>query len=522
MEKQKKANTLRKTEYQRKEAFYLIIRGLEVGVVAGLVSVLYRFLLSGAENNLGKMLDFVGTNPLRIAMWFGILIVIALVVWLTVKFEPMASGSGIPQVSGELKGYLSPSWWKVIFSKLVGGTLSIFGGLSLGREGPSIQLGSMAAKGIAKATKADKTTEFRMISCGAGAGLAAAFNAPLAGILFVLEEIERTFDKNILCMGIVATVTADYISKLFFGQSTVFNYVTHNFPLKHYWALILLGILLGLGGALYNKVMSFGQDLFKKMTKVPQWAKLIIVFVISGIVSLTVPEILCGGHSMVEYLLNDHPQIGVMLFLLVAKFLFSTISFGSGAPGGIFFPFLILGTYAGAIYGDVCINFFGIDASLWQEFIVIAMAGLFASIVRSPITGIVLVFEMTGNMNNILPLVTVSLISYAVASLTGVEPIYETLLSKMISKKSNKPVYRVNSEKIIKTYTIPIGSDLDNKYIKDIEWTKHCVIITIHRGEESITPNGDTKIFAGDELVFLVSQRRLDTSIKHLDNLFTV
>lgn len=110
---------------------------------------------------------------------------------------------------------MNPSWWRIIIAKLAGSTASVFAGLSLGREGPSIQLGAMGAKGVARLTKADITTERRMISCGAGAGLAAAFNAPLAGIIFVLEEIQHTFDKSVLCMGLVAAVTADFISKLF-------------------------------------------------------------------------------------------------------------------------------------------------------------------------------------------------------------------------------------------------------------------------------------------------------------------
>lgn len=521
MKQQKKINTLRKIEYGKKEAFHLIVRGLEVGVVASLVSVVYRFLLTNAEKYLGVILTEIAGNPAKIIAWLLVLCVIGYVVWLTVKFEPMASGSGIPQVSGEIKGHLSPSWWRVITAKLIGGTLSILGGLSLGREGPSIQLGAMAAKGVAKITKADKTTQLRMISCGAGAGLAAAFNAPLSGILFVLEEIEHTFDKSILCMGIVATVTADYISKIFFGQSTIFAYETHNFPLRYYWLLIIMGVVLGFAGVGYNKIMSLGQDAFKKMKKVPQLAKIIAVFLLSGIIGLVMPEILGGGHNMVELLLNEHPSILAMTVLLFAKFLFSVISFGSGAPGGIFFPMLILGTYIGAIYGDISIQLFGLDENLWQEFIVIAMAGIFASIVRSPITGIVLVFEMTGNMNNILPLVTVSLISYAVANFTGVEPIYETLLTKILSGKNTAKASN-KDENIIKSYTIPIGSWLDKKLIKEVNWGRHCIIVTVERGEESITPSGDVELVSGDEVVFLINQKHYAKIISYLDKLFEV
>lgn len=520
MKEQKKLNTIRKIEYKNKEAFYLIIRGFEVGVAAGLIAVLYRYLLTFAENGLYKTLEAIKGSPLKTALWFVMLVIIGLFVSLTVKWEPLAGGSGIPQVNGEIKGHLSPSWWKVIIVKLTGGTASVFSGLSLGREGPSVQLGGMAAKGVAELTHADKTTELRMISCGAGAGMAAAFNAPLAGIMFVLEEIHHTFDKSILCMGIVSTITADYVSKLFFGQNTVFNYDTVNFPLKHYWLLILLGIILGISGILYNIIMLKAQDIYKSISKIPNYIKLPFVFIISGIVALVLPQVLCGGHSMVEFLLNEHPSIMIMFLLLVAKFFFGVISFASGAPGGTLYPLCILGTYIGAIFGALAIKHLDLSTDLWEEFVVIGMAGFFSAIVRSPITGIVLVFELTGNMNNILPLATVSLISYAIANLTGVEPMYEALLERIIANGTQPPKFRKKSEKIIKSFVIPLGSELDGKKIKDIDWGRHCIIITVERGEESITPNGNVILNSGDEIVFLISQRKYAKDNSNLELLF--
>ncbi|MGN1202585.1 MAG: ClC family H(+)/Cl(-) exchange transporter [Eubacterium sp.] len=313
--KEKEKSTFRKIEYHKKESFYLIVRGLEVGVTAGLVSVLYRFLLSFAENKLYTVLDFVKGNPLRIAVWLVILMLIGAVVYFITRWEPMAAGSGIPQINGEVKGYFSQSWWRVILGKLVGGTLSVFSGLSLGREGPSVQLGGMAGKGVARLTKADKTTEIRMISCGAGAGMSAAFNAPLAGIMFVLEEIHHSFDKSILCMGIVATVTADFTSKLFFGQSTTFNYDTVVFPLKYYWLLILIGLFLGVSGVLYNIIMVKMQALYRSVKKIPNYIKLPFVFLVSGVVGLLLPEILCGGHSMEILLMEEHPSLSALILL---------------------------------------------------------------------------------------------------------------------------------------------------------------------------------------------------------------
>lgn len=520
MKEQKKLNTVRKIGYKNIEAFYLIVRGIEVGVVAGLIAVLYRFLLSFAEEKLMSTLDAVKGNVAFTVAWLVGLGALGLFVAYINKLVPMASGSGIPQVNGEVKGHLEQNWWQVILAKLIGGTTSVFAGLSLGREGPSVQLGGMAAKGVAKVTKADKTTELRMISCGAGAGMAAAFNAPLAGIMFVLEEIHHTFDKNILCMGIVATVTADYTSKLFFGQSTIFNYDTVNFPLRDYWILIIIGIILGLSGVLYNIVMLKMQEWYKRINKVSQLIKMPFVFVISGIVGLLLPQVLCGGHSMVEYLMNEHPSISAMLLLLAAKFLFGAFCFASGAPGGTLYPMCILGTYLGAILGGCAINLFGLDVGLWEEFVVIGMAGFFASIVRAPITGIVLVFELTGNMNNLLPLATVALISYATANLIGAQPFYEILLARIVQSGTEPPKMTKRAEKVIKSYVIPLGSQLDKKKIKEVDWGRHSLIVTVERGEESITPNGDVELHAGDEIVFLLSQRRMANNIENLDRLF--
>ena len=483
----KDKSTFRKIEFHRKESFYLLVRGLEVGIASGLIAILYRFLLSFAEKYLMKIIDFVKGNPGKVAVWFVILALIGFLVSMLVKWEVQGGGSGIPQVNGEVKGYINPSWWRVILVKLFGGTASVFSG--------------------------------RMISCGAGAGMAAAFNAPLAGTMFVLEEIHHTFDKSLLCMGIVSSITADYISKLFFGQNTVFNYDTVNFPLKYYWLLIIMGFFLGLCGCAYNVCMGKAQDLYKKI-KIPNYIKLPIIFVFSGVVGLVMPQILCGGHSMEVILLKENPSLTYLIVLLTTKFLFGAICFASGAPGGTLYPLCILGAYMGAIFGTVSVNSFSaITPAMWEEFVVIGMAGLFASIVRSPITGIVLVFELTGNMNNILPLAVVSLISYATANFIGVTPFYEYLFEKIVSTDHKKPSFFETDEKVLETYTIPVGSPVAKKKIMDVDWGKHCVVVSVERNGVSITPKGDTVIKEGDEIVVLVSQRRFSRDIEKLEHM---
>ena len=278
--------------------------------------------------------------------------------------------------------------------------------------------------------------------------------------------------------------------------------------------LILLLIFMQLGAA-----VSKAQDLYKKI-KIPNYIKLPIIFVFSGVVGLVMPQILCGGHSMEVILLKENPSLTYLIVLLTTKFLFGAICFASGAPGGTLYPLCILGAYMGAIFGTVSVNSFSaITPAMWEEFVVIGMAGLFASIVRSPITGIVLVFELTGNMNNILPLAVVSLISYATANFIGVTPFYEYLFEKIVSTDHKKPSFFETDEKVLETYTIPVGSPVAKKKIMDVDWGKHCVVVSVERNGVSITPKGDTVIKEGDEIVVLVSQRRFSRDIEKLEHM---
>ena len=514
----KEKTTIRKIRFKKTESIYLIIRGLEVGIASGLVCVLYRYALQFAESGLMKTLEFIKGSPTKIAIWLLLVTLLGLFVSYINFLEPDAAGSGIPQVSGEIRGYFSLKWWRVILAKFIGGTTSVFCGLSLGREGPSVQLGGMAAKGVSRITKSDKTTELRMISCGAGAGMAAAFNAPIAGTMFVLEELHHSFDKALLTMGIVSAVTADYISKIFFGQDTIFHYDTSTLALRNYWLLVIMGTLLGIFGVSYNIIMVKAQKLFK-MIKLPVPIKIAAVFLISGVIGLYIPQILCGGHSMANLLITQRPELKILIMLFLAKFLFGALSFSSSAPGGTLYPLCILGAYLGAIFGNIAIGTLGLNSDLFEEFVIIGMAGLFASIVRAPLTGIILVFELTGNMNSLLPLATVSFISYAVANTIGTAPFYSILFEKAVEKTDSPTLDSSSNEKVLQTFSIPIGSPINNKAISEIDWGKHCVIVSVDRNETPITPKGDTILKEGDTLVMLISQRRFSQDLKRIDEI---
>ncbi len=413
--------------------YRLIWEGVLIGVLSGAVTIFYRWLLGICENGRGELLSFFATGIEKIIFWFFILGGICWIVSVLLKKEPMISGSGIPQIEGEFHEKLKANPVRVLFLKIIGGSLSILGGLSLGREGPSIQLGGMGGLFVSQKLHRDGEEKNFLLLCGAAAGLSAAFNAPLAGVLFAVEEVYKTISPSLLFSVMVSSVSADFLSKLFFGTESVFSFpFTAQIPLEQYWILILLGVLVGLLGFVFNKTLLFGQKQIQKMKN--PFIRLLIPFFSAGVLAVFLPQVLGGGHSMIELLCEPEFYLPFGILLLVVKFLFSVLSFGSGAPGGIFFPLLVLGAYIGAITGTLAIEMFGLNPELLFQFVVLAMAGYFTAIVHAPITGIILLCEMTGNFGNLLPISMVCIVSYIVTKSVGNKPIYDSLLERMLKK----------------------------------------------------------------------------------------
>lgn len=490
----------------------IVLKSVLVGICAGGVVVLYRLILSKGENFAFTMYDFISKNLFWIFLLIPIFGVVAYLIGKMVDYNPMISGSGIPQIEGILKGYFlkRKSWFSTLICKFAGGTLGVMGGLSLGREGPSIQLGANVAEAIGNRLGNGRLEKKILIAGGASAGLAAAFNAPLAGVMFALEEIFKYFTPVILLSMMSAAVASDFISKQIFGMQPIFELpVIHSIPLSGYGYLIVLGIVLGVFGAIYNYVLLRTKDLYKSL-HVPTWVKIWIPFLLAIFLGIFMPQVLGGGHALFEEL-NSNLVLTTMMVLLLVKFLFSVISFGSGTPGGIFFPLIVLGAGIGAIYAKTIISFFGVDPSLFDNFIILAMAGYFTAIVRAPLTGIILITEMTNSLTHLLSLTVVSVVAYVIADLLKSPPIYEALLEGMIEKGHKET--EESGKRIVFEIMVRHESLLTNKMVKDIPLPQDTLLVEIRRGEHRIMPKGKTKIRAGDTISVLTDVN-LESSVK--------
>lgn len=475
-----------------------------IGVIAGLFCVIYRLMLTEAEEVCFGIYNFISANTKFIPVLFIGLAITGYLIGRLVEKYPVISGSGIPQVKATIMGHMKGAWFSTLIAKLIGGTVSVLSGLSLGREGPSIQLGACVGQGISNRFATSQTEKRIYIASGASAGLAAAFNAPLSGMMFAIEEIFKYFSPMILLSTMVAAISADFISMLFFGINNVFSFeITQSIPIEYYWLFLILGIILGLSGVFYNICLVKSQKIYQSMSKLPMRIRMIIPFIFAGILGLTFPVVLCGGHSVIEQL-NIQTGITFLILALIIKFFFSMISFGSGAPGGIFFPLLVLGATIGAIFAKVIIPVTGLDEVLFYNFVIIAMAAYFTAIVRAPLTGIILLVEMTGTLSQLLPLIITSAVAYVLAEELHNKPVYESLLENLLAKRGLH-TSTSNKTKILVEVIVQYGSLIEEKAIHSLELPPNCLIVSIKRGEVDITPNGDTVIKSGDFLTVLTS-----------------
>lgn len=512
----KRRSTATKETIKRKQGFkyQLILEGVGVGFLTGLIVSLFRFALIKAEEIRDLYLAASSQKVLVALLGVGIVIFMLFIAALIVRREPLGGGSGIPQVEGELKGKINANWVQIIIAKFFGSICAIASGLSLGSEGPSVQLGAMVGKGFSRINNRLRTEERLLLTCGAGAGLSAAFGAPLAGVVFTLEELHKNFSQEVLLSTMASAITADCVGSYIFGLKPIFDFaVSNGLPLNRIWMVLLLGVILGVFGVFYNKTTFFTQDVFAKIN--PIVSRFIIPFLMIMILAFAMPEALGSGSSLIEPAGSGSMGAKALLLLLVVKYITSAISFGTGLPGGTFLPLLVLGAITGGLFTEVLSPLAGHSDSYIQYFVILGMAGYFSAIVRAPITGIILISEMTGTFSNLLSLSMVSLAAYMVADILKGGPLYEQLTERLIAGGKVKRPNRRN--KVLIESEVYCGSLMEGKPLSSIKLPLGCLVVSIQRDNHEIVPGGGTVLAAGDKLVVLCNEDLVMKAQSELD-----
>lgn len=424
----------------------LFFEGIFVGLLAGIIVVAFRFALEETELVRKIIYKYLISGQITLIMiWFSGLLFIGILLGLIMRYEPMSGGSGIPQVKGAILGLVNMTWFKILFAKFLGGVLAIGAGMSLGREGPSIQMGAVVGQGVSRTFGRTIMEEKYLLTCGASAGLAAAFNAPLAGIIFSLEELHKKISPAILISAAASSLTADLVTRYFYGREPFWNLAEVPFlPFNYYGLLAMLGVITGTFGVFFNRCLIKSLDIYANQWLIPKNFQAIVPLIIGGMVGFILPEILGGGNALIDTICIGHYDLSLLLILLIGKFLFTMASYGSGVPGGIFLPMLVIGALIGENFSSG-ITLLGFEYNYHTTFVVLAMAAYFTAIVKAPITGTVLIAEMTGSFGHLVEIMIICMVAYVTADIGKSRPIYDILLERSLQQgvtDSNKSVRR--------------------------------------------------------------------------------
>ncbi len=421
----------------------LIFYAFLVGLIAGLIGTFFRIVLSYIEKFRDTLYAGAGadgwTSWLLPVLFAIIGITVALL--MVKQFAPEAAGSGVQEIEGALDDVRPMRWKKVIPVKFFASLFSLGSGLLLGREGPTIQLGANTGKMVKDVFKQEEDKTNPLVSAGAAAGLASAFNAPFAGIIFVIEEMHSQFKYNFYSIAaiMVASGTADLVVRLLIGPDPVIMMTVFDSPqINAIWMFLLLGGMFSLIGYAFNKTLVRALDLFKNISR----KGIVYTGIIGGIIIVIVgshyPEMISGGYNTIYHSLEDSYTLQMLILVFVGRFVLTIFSYGTGVPGGIFAPMIALGVIFGLLFGNVMQHFFPEMVAHPGVFAVAGMAGIFASTVRAPLTGLVLAVEMTSNYELILPLIITTVTASIITSQMGNEPIYTTLLRRTLEMNKEK------------------------------------------------------------------------------------
>ncbi|MFL2030033.1 ClC family H(+)/Cl(-) exchange transporter [Loigolactobacillus zhaoyuanensis] len=483
-----------------------ILKGLLIGLLSGVVVSTFRWLIELGLQQTIQLYQWLHTEPGWLVILPLVSVLLALIIGLLVKGEPNIMGSGIPQVEGQLAGDLTISWWSILWRKFIAGVLGIGPGLFLGREGPSIQLGAAVGQGVATQLGRSDSEKRILLASGAAAGLSAAFNAPIAGTLFVLEEIYHNFSPLVWMTSLASAIAADFVSLNFFGLTPVLHiHYVQSFPLALYWQLIILGIVLGLCGYLYQRVLLALPKWYGRLKWLPRAFQGLIPLLLVIPIGYFWPNTLGGGNLVILGLALKLPSFWPLLGLFLLRFIFSMISYGSGLPGGIFLPILTLGALLGALLGTLFVQWHWMPAMYVMNFVIFAMAGYFAGIGKAPFTAILLITEMVGDLRHLMPLALVSLVAYLVVDVLGGAPIYESLLSRL---NFGNTLARMSGKNDRVEMPVFAGSPLEDKQVRDVKWPQESLLIAVRRQERELIPHGDTLLRAGDTLIVLTAHEQ--------------
>ncbi len=419
----------------------LALLSVVAGAGAWLVCGLFRMALDAAERFRDALPAAWSAEPIK-----GCLVMMGLAAaaaaaaaFMVRRMSPVASGSGIPHVEAVIAVELPPAPFSLLPVKFIGGVLAMGSGLALGREGPCVQMGATLAHLLGALFRRDWPDRQALLAAGAGAGLAAAFNAPFAGAVFVLEELLKRFDMRNAVAALGASMSAIVVARLLTGAAPDFSPAALPTPDARANLLCLgLGVAAGVLGTLYNYLLLDALNIADRLKLLPAELRAGLVGAAVGALAWFAPPLVGGGDGLTQSLLDGATPFALLPLLFCIRLFLSCASYAAGTPGGLFAPLLVLGAQIGFFFGALSYPGAAEPNAHAILFAVVGMAALFAAVVRAPLTGMILVTEMTGGAVALLPMLAACFTAMATAIMLGGAPVYDLLKERTLRGAASK------------------------------------------------------------------------------------
>ncbi len=409
--------------FRENQIFFVLT--IVIGVLAGLAAVLFTLAIKGTTHLL------FGISPSVVRFILVPTLVSFVTGFLLKQYFPEARGSGVPQTEAAYhlqQGYVPG---RVAFGKFLTGVLCIGCGHSMGREGPSVQVGAGLASTIARWFHLSPARAQSLVPVAAAAALAGAFNTPVAAVLFALEEIVGDMNAPLIGSTVLASVASVVVERSILGNSPIFHVPQYQFvDPAELIAYTLLGVIGGIVSLIFCKGLLRTREFFLRLPLRSRIFQPAIGGLIIGVILIFFPQVLGVGYEYVNQALNGGLLLKTMLLLCLMKLVATIISYASGNAGGIFSPSLYLGAMAGGAVGELVHRFAFFPVSSPGAYALVGMGAVFAGIIRAPMTSVFMIFELTQDYQVLVPLMVANMISFSISRQFQPTPLYHALLEQ--------------------------------------------------------------------------------------------
>lgn len=503
-----------------------VASGAAVGVIVGTAVFFFKWAADFLTARSAEIYAYVHAHPLFVPLLFLGLAVLAAAEFFLQTYTPETRGGGIPRSVGAVRGVLSFRWLRSAIGAVFNSFFSFFAGLPLGTEGSSVLIGTALGKGVSELPLARRDFSKYTMSGGASAGFAVATGAPLAGVVFALEEMHRKIAPTMLLAVVSSVLSASLVSSLLtraLGGSAgplfeLPSEVPVTLVLNQIWILIIAGVFCGLAAVAFCRLLDFLTKYYgKHHAQKVRFVRIIVLFLVVGGVGLLLNDALYGGHGLIENVLSMQFGVGMLFAIFFTRFLLIAFASSDGASGGLFIPMLSLGALVGGLTVKLCAAM-GMSSELNALVVIVCTVSFMGAATRSPVTAIILAVEATWQFTNLFYVAVAVFIAYLIMSFFRAESAYESMLKNMVKRQYRGKTCRSADVEVV----VCEGCFAVGKPVSDLLFSVNLIprrTFTAEK-EEEVFPGREHSLRVGDKIVFTAVSYGFDETAGELVNYF--